>query len=1171
MSLGNPVGYVEWRDALDQLLELHAANPRLACASHRLPSWGWRLETLAVSVQATLSANRRALGTGAPASEEDIVAHLVMPVIEHLGYSAATSRREYGIGRKRVDLALWPTADSTGPPSVIVEAKNRGADFDYSGAGLASTPMRQIEAYMVSAESRPDVLGALTDGDRWRLLRRTGSDTVETLGEWNVAEDRAAIGKLGQHIRRSALRSPVAPPAKVPKAVLDLLAEDAVAPQALFGALALQGDVRRDVDGGDAQARLAKAKGDWLEVAWTCGPKVEQDDLYSDASVVVGYAEVKSAHRDDVHVLLKALAARTQAGAAACLVAHRNGGGRTVRVAVHRGGRTGVGQPFDAEVPNDKAAETVNRLLAVTAQARIEEQRLEDVVSNHDVHKAFFDDIRVWVARQMRCKTRKERSAVLRHLLRCVFVWSIRERVGIPEKAFQRLWWRRTGQRRSYHKHFVRFLFHDRLNKRRKRREHPVAEVQDALRGVRYLNGSLFAEQSGDKELSLGDDDYFAHGERKGLWTIFAEHHWTTQEEDAEVREQSVDPKMLGGLFEHLMATVETGSPDNRLERMPGGTYYTPVDLVWEMARDALSERLLAAAPATWKRKDMVALFADGDLPKQGRKRVARELAGLTIFDPAVGSGEFLLGATKAIRHGLKRLGEPELASARRVVEEQIHGQDVNALAASVARLRLFIAIEDDEQDGEQPLPNLEAKIVCADSIGTEIRKGTTPLSANDPDVCAALRECQRIQDDFLLSHGSRKAKLREARRKAGAKLEAALRRTGDSHGSLDAFAAHDYLDHGNEVPVMTDPRWTFGSRATDGFDVVIGNPPYVGLRGMPASDREALAKNATRNGYGKFDDLFMPISEGALELAKSPHGTVCLVVPLSVSFASRKAPTRDAFAAACSRIMVRHQDNRPDTTFGHSPVEHEENRQRTTIVLAVRGGGKRKLTTGGLGRWPKAHRHRYLRSRPSVPWNERAVASKLPAECRGQWPRIATADAARVLREIVVRGSPMAWQGPRSIGLPKSAMYFVTAAPAGMLARGEETLVCDDVDPLLAVLNSGAAYLWWKAWGDGFHVKAATFAAMPDLRPLVPGALLAEHGAALRDALEQGERRVTRSGTGGGRLTENANLWETAGDVLDLVDEALLDGLGLRGGRYKDALAVERSPNIVGALLADA
>ena len=137
-----------------------------------------------------------------------------------------------------------------------------------------------------------------------------------------------------------------------------------------------------------------------------------------------------------------------------------------------------------------------------------------------------------------------------------------------------------------------------------------------------------------------------------------------------------------------------------------------------------------------------------------------------------------------------------------------------------------------------------------------------------------------------------------------------------------------------------------------------------------------------------------------------------------------------------------------------------------------------------------------------------------------------------------------------------------MTVAPAGLLDRDEETLACDgrDVDPLVAILNSGVAYLWWKAWGGGFHVKAATYTALPDLRSLVPSRKLANLSKALRDAMGGGERRVGQSGTGGGRLTEIFG--RRRGDVLERVDAALLDGLGLQGRRHETALAIERLRN---------
>ena len=273
-----------------------------------------------MTVGATLAANRRDMR---PCTEEAVVALLVTLVLEDFGYTAATLRREYGIGRKRVDLALWPASDTVTrhPPAVIVEAK------------------KPFASYGNSSDARAPACGGLK---RRSQRRRDGSR------------------------RRFSICLP----------------QTKVDPVALFGALALHGDVATALNTGtDPQARLAKVQGDWHRVAWTLGPKTGQEDVLSEVRVAVGYAEVASPLRDDVHVLMKALAATMPARAAACLVAHRNSKGKTVRVATHRGGRTGVGQTFDAEVPNDKAAEAVNRLLGVTKRTEISEHRIEEIVS----------------------------------------------------------------------------------------------------------------------------------------------------------------------------------------------------------------------------------------------------------------------------------------------------------------------------------------------------------------------------------------------------------------------------------------------------------------------------------------------------------------------------------------------------------------------------------------------------------------------------------------------------------------------------------------------------------------------------------------------------------------------------------------------------------------------
>ena len=576
--------------------------------------------------------------------------------------------------------------------------------------------------------------------------------------------------------------------------------------------------------------------------------------------------------------------------------------------------------------------------------------------------------------------------------------------------------------------------------------------------------------------------------------------------------------------------------------------------------------------PAGWNETDARLLLEDGPVepPRRGRKTMINRMAGLTVFDPCAGSGEFLLGCVRAIRRGLLGLRCPEhLAHVRRIVEEQMFGQDISPLAVAVARLRLFIAIEESEAAAAEqlPLPNLESKIVCGDTVGTEIESAGQPQLADvDQLVKQRIVDCQALQDDFMRAYRPRdKQRLRRKRREAGIALVDALRIAGNTEGSLHAFARHDYLDHDNDRPVATDPRWTFG-KAADGFDIVIGNPPYVRVRDM-GEKASNIKRQAQRNGYRPFDDIYTLFCEAALELSHPSHGVVSLVVPLSLSFAQKKAHIRGSYTRECRRIALRHQDNRPDTTFGNSPVKHAENRQRTTIVTGTRGKGDCQLLTSGLGRWSSNERPRYFQQRQYVRWDTDRALARLDVGLAGQWPRLCTQEASRIIVAIAERGNTPSWAGSADIGIPKTAMYFVTAAPSGLLKRGEYLLPCSssEVNSLLAVLNSGIAYLWWKAWGDGFHVKAATFTSMPDVRGLVDQSELNRLGARIKRILhDRGRRDVRQSGTSGGRLTENVNLWRTAPGVLHDVDLLLLAGLGLTADRFHQALSLERSNSIL-------
>ncbi len=1125
---------------------------------------------------------------GRESSEQDVVSGLILPLLEDFGHTVDTMRHQPTVSGKRPDIVLYndTTAATRGDaPHVFLEAKELDANFD-SASSLSETPQRQIEMYMLGRQSRPNVFGVLTNGHRWRVLRRVGkSHDIERIGEWDIFADSTGIDNIREAIKpgRDGAEDADFDGGETPwDAVLEELKGDPGDGVDLLNTISgrkASAHKLLTIEESDVEAILAKRDGDWKRVTWIEGPTVarQQRSMLGDR-MVIGYAEMESLARKDVHILMRTLASQQPSGASLGIMSRRRlDGGMDACIAVHRGRRTSIGELFDTAWPNDKVVETVRKSVVLLRKESVKVEQIDEVVSNKELHQQFFRDVRAWVANKIVGRTDDdERTAVLRHLLRCMFVWAMKRRIGIPEEVFELGWVNNLGVS-SYHEDVVRFLFHKRLNMSGKRPRHGNAVVQKAMSQVVFLNGSLFTNQPGDGSLTLDHGDYFGTGENAGLWTIFRRHGWTSKEESADIREQSVDPKMLGMLFENLIAAVEAGGTEFLLERMPAGTYYTPVDVVREMVKDTLTERLAANLPAGWRRRHIERLF-DGSshgLPddEKAKNELAKSLAALRVFDPAVGSGEFLLGVTRAIKGAYDTLGlDTPLKQVRSIVENQIFGQDINALAASVARLRLFIAIEDDEDGrGERkPLPNLEAKIVCADTTGTVIRaKSTRPLSENDPHVLECVRQCQDSQIAFMDAHDlALKARLRKRRREAGLRLSKALATTGDSHSSLDAFAKHDYLNTDNDHAVVTDARWTFWGAAPQGFDIVIGNPPYIRKTAADQSAHNvALRNRARRNGYGKFDDLFVLFCKAALELTRPDGGVASLIVPLSLSFGKSKQDVRSLWEEGCQLIRLRHQDNRPDKTFGDSPVAHAENRQRTTIVLGVRGDRRCRIYTSRLGRWLKAERHRYLQDRSYVQWKLSASSKHLlPSDFQAQWPRLASKRAAAIIEALLAHGGPMQWSGDAEIGLPRTAMYFVTAAPAGLFYRRENCLKLQkrEMDSLLAVMNSGVAYLWWKAWGDGFDVKAHTFAAMPDVRGIVDAPKLSRLGAKIKRRLMRDEPDVRQSGTAGGRESENMNLWEKMPEVLHDVDALILKGLGLDEEEYHEALAAERLPTVV-------
>ena len=309
---------------------------------------------------------------------------------------------------------------------------------------------------------------------------------------------------------------------------------------------------------------------------------------------------------------------------------------------------------------------------------------------------------------------------IVTQTLFCYFL----QRKGLLER--DRNWlsaaFKRTITRGAFYQRVMEPLFYEALSK-------PVAVRAEEWRstGLPFLNGGLFERHYGDVSLPL-EDALFSTDE--GLLGFLDGWSFTVDEDTADETEVAVDPEMLGKIFENLIA-----EDDRRAQ----GTIYTPRPVVQFMCREALVLYLQrvagvdeSAARTLVTAEDPFAELADASGTRETVRiagAIGRALAEIRVLDPAVGSGAFLLGMLSEILR-LRRLAhtvtegiEPtdvQLADWKlNAIEHGLFGVNINPTAVELCRLRLWLSllVEAPADHAPDPLPNLEYRTVCADSL----------------------------------------------------------------------------------------------------------------------------------------------------------------------------------------------------------------------------------------------------------------------------------------------------------------------------------------------------------------------------------------------------------------------------------------------------------------------
>lgn len=415
-----------------------------------------------------------------------------------------------------------------------------------------------------------------------------------------------------------------------------------------------------------------------------------------------------------------------------------------------------------------------------------------------------------------------------------------------------------------------------------------------------------------------------------GLIDILKKYNFTIEENMPFDQEVSLDPELLGKVFENLLASY---NPETKTTaRKQTGSFYTPREIVQYMVDESLVAHLKRTVGEKLEekyRKLMQYTDEDLELTKAQKSDIIRSLQNCKVLDPACGSGAFPVGVLQQMVHILSQLdphneiwkdlileesvrelgstlrdctdeerkevqddinrnfddgiNRPDYARKLYLIEKCIYGVDIQSIAVQISKLRFFISLVVDQkptQDrndnfGIRPLPNLEAKFVAANTlIGLKKEKN---LFDN--------RDIDKLQIKLTqASHRIFGAKSNKSKNRWKERVVELQTQIAEQLEVLSVVSPEDaklmrewkMFDQNASSPFF-DPEWMFG--VSNGFDIVIANPPYIDSETMVMLGLEGQRKYIVDH-YKYINgnwDIYMAFFENGLKFSK---GCLCYITP---------------------------------------------------------------------------------------------------------------------------------------------------------------------------------------------------------------------------------------------------------------------------------------------------
>ena len=364
---------------------------------------------------------------------------------------------------------------------------------------------------------------------------------------------------------------------------------------------------------------------------------------------------------------------------------------------------------------------------------------------------------------------------------------------------------------------------------------------------IPYLNGGLFERDEEDEPESRFPADYF-----KRLFQFFSEYNFTIDENDPNDAEVGVDPEMLGKIFENLLE-------DNKDK----GAFYTPKEIVRYMCQESLIAYLETNTSIAKEKVRQFVLSPEeaiSGISEKWKGTLMKALEEVKICDPAIGSGAFPMGLLNELLHCREVLSGEHYDRAeikKSIIQNNIYGVDIEKGAVDIARLRFWLSIVVDEET-PSPLPNLDYKIMQGNSLiesfmGVDLSKLTyeKEYKKDKGEISLFDDEKNRLQKtvSYLLSSyyscsdHDRKVKLQQ---EISDTINKQLEAQAYNPEILRELRAINLAENNKFFLWHTWFSDVFSRDDKEGFDIVIGNPPYVVVSDV---DKERLYyKYKTKN-----------------------------------------------------------------------------------------------------------------------------------------------------------------------------------------------------------------------------------------------------------------------------------------------------------------------------------